>query len=621
MARLLLRASLVAVCLLLVCFSINSVLAADPTPNVASASTPINNLPGIALAVGIATILIGMVGFRLHAFLALILAAFVVSCFVPGEGAEYITRVASDFGKSCGGIGIVIAMATIIGKAMLDSGSADRVVKAFTDLLGEKRAPHALMGSAFLLGIPVFFDTVFYLLVPLARSFYRQTRKHYVCYLLAIAAGGAVTHTLVPPTPGPLFVAANLNINLGLMIVVGLIVGVPSAIVGLIYAWWFDRRMPIEMRPIGTSAASEPKPPKIKPNLLMALTPVGLPVLLISIATIIGLIADNEGASRFSADSIKWELLSQKVQESINLPAGSPFERLRQLPSISSDTWSSLSSGSSLTDEQKAKAVAELNKALRDKSFYDAKAFGDVSLSAETKRALTTAGSRQKTSDLEHMNRGLVDDLFGEAITPQAWYTPLRKLAIWTGLLGDPNMALIIAALVSLCILKYTQQRSLGQLAEDMEEALLSGATIILITAAGGAFGEMLRQVRIDTWVQAYVPAEVSGIMILAISFLVSAVLKIAQGSSTVAMIVASSTIGAIISPDQISFNMVYVATTIASGSLFGSWMNDSGFWVFAKMGGLTEKEALRSWTVMLIVLSLTGFVSSAICATILPMK
>jgi H+/gluconate symporter-like permease len=219
------------------------------------------------------------------------------------------------------------------------------------------------------------------------------------------------------------------------------------------------------------------------------------------------------------------------------------------------------------------------------------------------------------------MNRGLLDDVFGEAVTPQAWYTPLRKLAVWFGLIGDPNMALIIAALASLGILMYTQRRSFADLSNDMEEALLSGATIILITAAGGAFGEMLRQVHIDDWVRTYVPAQVSGIAILVLAFIVSAVLKIAQGSSTVAMIVASSTLGAIVDPSQLSFNMVYVATTIASGSLFGSWMNDSGFWVFAKMGGLTEREALRSWTILLIVLSGVGFATSACLATILPLK
>ncbi len=85
------------------------------------------------------------------------------------------------------------------------------------------------------------------------------------------------------------------------------------------------------------------------------------------------------------------------------------------------------------------------NAVLTDKKLYDAKAFSEVALSPETQKALTTIGSRQKLSDLQHMNRGLIDDLFRGAIQPQQWYTPLRKLAIWSGLPGDPNMALIIA--------------------------------------------------------------------------------------------------------------------------------------------------------------------------------
>ncbi len=599
----------------------STLLAADGADGTVEPTWIQSNLPGVALGTGIATILVTMIFFRLHAFLALILAALVVSCFVPGEGAEYILRVANDFGKSCGGIGIVIAMATIIGKAMLDSGSADRVVKAFTNVLGEKRAPQALMGSAFLLGIPVFFDTVFYLLVPLARSFYQHSKKNYVRYLLAIAAGGAVTHTMVPPTPGPLFIAANLNINLGLMIVVGLVIGFPTALAGLIYAWWCDLKMPIEMRPMGMANSTEPKPPKRPPNLLMAVMPVALPVFLISIATVLGLLADNEAASTIRPSDVKWEGLRNTLQAATSQTAGGPIERLRQSKFMTPETWTALTGKSELTDDQKAKALEEFNAVLTDKNLYDSKSFSEIVLSQETKKALTTIGSRQKPADLQHMNRGLLDDLFRDGLQPQQWYTPLRKAAIWSSLPGDPNMALLIAALASLWILRYTQQRTFAQLSEDMEEALLSGATIILITAAGGAFGEMLRQVKIDGWVQTYVPAQVSGLMILFIAFVVSAVLKIAQGSSTVAMIVASSTLGAIIDPSQLSFNMVYVATTVASGSLFGSWMNDSGFWVFAKMGGLTEKESLRSWTVLLIVLSLTGFATSAGLACLVPLK
>ncbi len=112
--------------------------------------------------------------------------------------------VVDGFGSAAGGIGIAIAMAAIIGKCMLDSGAADRIVRTSVNVTGEKKASLGLTISGFILAIPVFFDTVFYLLVPLARSLYKRTNKNYLRYLLAIATGGAITHTLVPPTPGPL---------------------------------------------------------------------------------------------------------------------------------------------------------------------------------------------------------------------------------------------------------------------------------------------------------------------------------------------------------------------------------------------------------------------------------
>lgn len=180
--------------------------------------------PLIVMAIGI-TIVIGLImGLRVNAFIALLSAAIVVSLLAvdvhPSTGSislapNAISRVAEEFGSSCGKIAIVIALAAVIGTCMMDSGAADRIVRAFMNLLGVKRAPWALMGSGYLLSIPVFFDTVFYLLVPLARSFQKRTGAAYLKCIIAIAAGGAVTHTLVPPTPGPLAIAANLGVDLG----------------------------------------------------------------------------------------------------------------------------------------------------------------------------------------------------------------------------------------------------------------------------------------------------------------------------------------------------------------------------------------------------------------------
>ena len=155
--------------------------------------------PLLILLIGMVVILGAIVVLRVNAFLALIGSAIVVSLLAPGDPADKIARVAEAFGKTAGSIGIVIALAAIIGTALMESGAADRIVAAFLKLLGEERGATALTASGFVLSIPVFFDTVFYLLLPLARSMYGRTGRRYLKYVLAVAAGAVATHALVPP--------------------------------------------------------------------------------------------------------------------------------------------------------------------------------------------------------------------------------------------------------------------------------------------------------------------------------------------------------------------------------------------------------------------------------------
>ena len=189
--------------------------------------------PYLIVIIGISAVLGLIIFLRINAFIALISAALLVSFLAPGPVNEKVSRVAVAFGENAGKIGLVIGFAAVIGEAMMLSGAADRIVQAFLRLLGAQRASWALMSSGFVLSVPVFFDTVFYLLVPLAKSLYRTTRKNYLLYVCAIAAGGAITHTMVPPTPGPLAMAATLNISVGLMMVVGLLVAAPAAVAAL----------------------------------------------------------------------------------------------------------------------------------------------------------------------------------------------------------------------------------------------------------------------------------------------------------------------------------------------------------------------------------------------------
>ena len=162
---------------------LSTVLAAQASGGTGAAG------PLLILIVGIAIVIGMIVALRVNAFLALITAATVVSLLAPGPFANRIGRVAEAFGTTAGKIGVVIALAAIIGDCLIASGAADRVVRVFVRLFGQKRCEVSLMASGFVLSIPVFFDTVFYLLLPLARSMHRQTRKSYLLLILAMGAG------------------------------------------------------------------------------------------------------------------------------------------------------------------------------------------------------------------------------------------------------------------------------------------------------------------------------------------------------------------------------------------------------------------------------------------------
>jgi gluconate:H+ symporter, GntP family len=458
--------------------------------------------PYLIVIIGILIVLGLIIVLRINAFIALISAALVVSFLAPGPIEQKVSRVAVAFGENAGKIGLVIGFAAVIGEAMMLSGAADRIVHAFLRVLGAKRAPLALMSSGFLLSVPVFFDTVFYLLVPLAKSLYRTTRKNYLLYLCAIVAGGACTHTLVPPTPGPLAVAATLNISIGLMMVVGTMVAIPSAIAGLIVSAYMNRKITIANPPVfseeeSTEEAMAKRQAEImRVPLVEALLPVLLPVLLISGDTIVDALKPAEG------------------------------------PSI----WAS--------------------------------------------------------------------------IKP------------WTQLLGNPSLALLVSMAISTITWVRLKRPRAYEFTDSVERALLSAGLVILITAAGGAFGAMLKATNIATTIQeSFGEGGATGLVSILLAFGLAALLKVAQGSSTTAMITVSAMMAAMgLTTEQLGYNPVYLATSIAGGSLIGSWMNDSGFWIFARMGGLTETEALKTWTPLLLVLGTVSLITTILLSIVMPL-
>ncbi|MEJ2080860.1 MAG: hypothetical protein P8Y94_01480 [Acidobacteriota bacterium] len=98
------------------------------------------------------------------------------------------------------------------------------------------------------------------------------------------------------------------------------------------------------------------------------------------------------------------------------------------------------------------------------------------------------------------------------------------------------------------------------------------------------------------------------GLSLLTLAFIMAALIRLAQGSATVAMITTAGMVAPVVAAGHLGFHPVYLVGAIGFGATTTSWMNDSGFWIVAKMGGMTEAETLKTWTVQLTVMAVVGF-------------
>lgn len=456
------------------------------------ASIASNPLVALGASIAVMVVLIGV--FRVHAFFALMLAAGVVAVMASGEQgwAPAIEGMMGEFGGAVGRIGFSIAVAAVIGEALLASGAADRIVRSFLTTLGEKRAPLALLGAGFVLGVPVFFDTVFFLLIPLARALTARTGKNYLLHVLAICAGAVVTHATVPPTPGPLAMAEVLRLELGPVMLAGLAAGILPSVAGLWFGQWCNRRMPIALRTVhGSSVDAGAPAPQVEESALppfwISIAPVIVPVVLIAATSVAATYRDG---------------LSPSVLQAV-------------------------------------------------------------------------------------------------------------------GFLGNKNVALLLGALIAVGVYLRRKGLSWRNTQGIMGEPLATAGVIILITAAGGAYGAMIKNAGIGDVIRAW--AETHGLNVLVLSWAMAAFLRAAQGSTTVAVITTAGLMMSIGGEQGFGVHPVYLYLVIGYGGLFMSWMNDSGFWLFSRMTGLNERETLKSWTMLLSIISVAGLLQVLVASWLFP--
>jgi GntP family gluconate:H+ symporter len=256
--------------------------------------------PLVILLIGMTVVVGGILVLRLHAFLSLVAGAICVLA-LTSSAIPIGVRLGQGFGKTAGGVGILVAMAAVLGRTLMESGAAERIVLSTRRLLGDKRAPLAFLISGFVLGNLVFAETVFYLLIPIAKVMRARSGRDYALYVLCIVAGATMTHSLVPPTPGPSFAAEAFHVGFGTMIPVGMIIGAIAAVAGYFYARFANRHWDIPLRTapseaevLQETAADRPLPP-----LWVALLPITLPVALIASAAYCDAIAAHTRAAWF----------------------------------------------------------------------------------------------------------------------------------------------------------------------------------------------------------------------------------------------------------------------------------------------------------------------------------
>ena len=473
--------------------------------------------PFLILLIGVLFIVAAIIWLKLHPFFALILAAVLVG-ILPSNAVEVAPGVsvweqalrsfessATGLGLMAGKIGIVIALAAVIGQCLMESGAADRITRTLLNIFGEKRASWALLLSGYCLSIPVFFDTVFFLLVPLARAMFLRTGKNYMGYVMAICAGGVISHGIVPPTPGPLLMAETLNIELGQAILGGFLIGLPVALFGglVLPRLFVSRGLDLPMRDTPGASTAElqeivDRPEEELPGFFVSILPVALPVILIT------------------AHSV-WKALGNE-------------------------------------------------------------------------------------SDV-------------------------------LALLGNKNLAMFIATGVAMALLARSKGYNLKQLTTAIEPALREAGVIILITAAGGAFGGMLKETGIGKTISDMVTGYVDGgeatwglgILLIFIAWGSAAVMKVAQGSGTVAVITAAGIMAGVLAGldeagVELPYHKIYIFAAISFGAKVISWMNDSGYWVVCKMSGFTEKETLKTWTAQLAAMGVFGLVEVLILSYLFPL-
>lgn len=254
-------------------------------------------LLSLALAAVIALILL-IARFKLHPFIALVVVSLAMGVAAKMSPLDAVKAFQNGVGNTLGFIAIVVALGTMLGKIMAESGAATRIAMTLIAMFGERRVHWAIMVVAFIVGIPVFFQVGFVLLIPLVFTIARRTGMSLVKIGIPLVAGLSVVHGMLPPHPAAMLAVTAYNADVGLTILYGLLVGIPTAaLAGPIYATWIAPRIQLPAdNPLARQLEGESVPNM--PGFGISLFTVLVPVILILLSSAADLLLAPASASR-----------------------------------------------------------------------------------------------------------------------------------------------------------------------------------------------------------------------------------------------------------------------------------------------------------------------------------
>ncbi|MGV9406479.1 GntP family permease [Streptomyces sp. NPDC003667] len=448
-------------------------------------------------AIGIALLLFLIIRIRLQPFVALLAVSITVGLlaglsvtelFGTVQRSDAVSTIESGMGGILGHVAIIIGLGTMLGAILEVSGGAEVLASRLLGLFGERRAPLAMGLTGLIFGIPVFFDVGIFVLAPIVYAAAKRSGRSILLYCLPLLAGLSMTHAFLPPHPGPVAAAGLLHVQLGWVVLMGIVCGVPAVLAAWGYSAWIGRRIFVAVPQDMVEASEEARRAVLAEQRAQGVRPQEQPVPLGTVLAIIG----------------------------------------TPLVLILAATFSSI------------------------------------------------------------------------ALDPSAGRSVLEFA-------GSPFVALTLALLLAYYLLGIRRGWSRKSLEAVSTSSLKPVGNILLVVGAGGVFGAVLKasgvaQALSDTF-------NGVGLPVIVLSYLISVVLRVAQGSATVAIVTTAGIVAPLLTEGHHSQAFVaLVIMAVSAGSIFASHVNDGGFWMVAKYFGITERDTLRTWTVLESVLSVAGF-------------